>query len=187
MRKSGKWQSQVFFAGKSRYIGVFPSKRMAALASDIARKDLRQQNKDIFPLGTTSADEIFQDLTSNEKFTPEALQLLIEKQDAARPPDRRLLDVQSETNVKGGTPKKRAKKMNEGLGTRARIWNQPKLASSRNLYESSSLSTAPARMEGGNASPSSLPSFRHDGDETTKLMLEAPLHIYYSSIPLLDL
>jgi hypothetical protein len=187
MRKSGKWQSQVFFAGKSRYIGVFPSKRMAALASDIARKDLRQQNKDIFPLGTTSADEIFQDLTTNEKFTPEALQLLIEKQDAARPPDRRLLDVQSETNFKGGKPKKRAKKMNEGLGTRARIWNQPKLASSRNLYESSSLSTAPARMEGGKASPSSLPSFRHDGDETTKLMLEAPLHIYYSSIPLLDL
>jgi len=43
MRPSGKWQAQLYFAGKSRYIGVFDSREKAALAYEIAREHL--QNK----------------------------------------------------------------------------------------------------------------------------------------------
>ena len=43
MRPSGKWQAQLYFAGKSRYIGVFDSREKAALAYEIAREHF--QNK----------------------------------------------------------------------------------------------------------------------------------------------
>jgi hypothetical protein len=36
MRPSGKWQAQLYFAGKSRYIGVFDTREKAALAYEIA-------------------------------------------------------------------------------------------------------------------------------------------------------
>ena len=45
MRPSGKWQAQLYFAGKSRYIGVFDSREKAALAYEIAREHL--QNKSV--------------------------------------------------------------------------------------------------------------------------------------------
>jgi hypothetical protein len=41
MRPSGKWQAQMYFAGKSRYIGVFDTREKAALAYEIARKKLK--------------------------------------------------------------------------------------------------------------------------------------------------
>lgn len=41
MRPSGKWQAQLYFAGKSRYIGVFDSREKAALAYEIAREKLK--------------------------------------------------------------------------------------------------------------------------------------------------
>lgn len=41
-RPSGKWQAQLYFAGKSRYIGVFDSREKAALAYEIAREKLKE-------------------------------------------------------------------------------------------------------------------------------------------------
>lgn len=41
MRPSGKWQAQLYFAGKSRYIGVFDTREKAALAYEIAREMLK--------------------------------------------------------------------------------------------------------------------------------------------------
>jgi hypothetical protein len=42
MRTSGKWQAQLYFAGKSRYIGVFDTREKAALAHEIARENLKK-------------------------------------------------------------------------------------------------------------------------------------------------
>jgi len=42
MRPSGKWQAQLYFAGKSRYIGVFDSREKAATAYEIAREKLKE-------------------------------------------------------------------------------------------------------------------------------------------------
>ena len=41
MRPSGKWQAQLYYAGKSRYIGVFDTREKAALAYEIARERLK--------------------------------------------------------------------------------------------------------------------------------------------------
>lgn len=41
MRPSGKWQAQLYYAGKSRYIGVFGTREKAALAYEIAREKLK--------------------------------------------------------------------------------------------------------------------------------------------------
>lgn len=41
MRPSGKWQAQLYYAGKSRYIGVFDTREKAALAYEIAREQLK--------------------------------------------------------------------------------------------------------------------------------------------------
>ena len=43
MRPSGKWQAQLYFAGKSRYIGVFDTRERAALAYEIAREKLKTE------------------------------------------------------------------------------------------------------------------------------------------------
>ncbi|KAL3921119.1 MAG: hypothetical protein SGILL_002915, partial [Bacillariaceae sp.] len=44
-RPSGKWQAQVYYAGKSRYIGVFPNRQKAALAFKLVRSKLRPQKR----------------------------------------------------------------------------------------------------------------------------------------------
>eukprot|EP00574_Skeletonema_japonicum_P006972 CAMPEP_0201723158 /NCGR_PEP_ID=MMETSP0593-20130828/7294_1 /ASSEMBLY_ACC=CAM_ASM_000672 /TAXON_ID=267983 /ORGANISM="Skeletonema japonicum, Strain CCMP2506" /LENGTH=883 /DNA_ID=CAMNT_0048214223 /DNA_START=273 /DNA_END=2924 /DNA_ORIENTATION=+ len=41
MRPSGKWQAQLYYAGKSRYIGVFDSREKACLAYEISREVLK--------------------------------------------------------------------------------------------------------------------------------------------------
>lgn len=46
MRPSGKWQAQLYFAGKSRYIGVFDTQEKAALAYEIAREKLKSGPQD---------------------------------------------------------------------------------------------------------------------------------------------
>jgi hypothetical protein len=46
MRPSGKWQAQLYYAGKSRYIGVFDSREKAALAYEIAREHLKADPKE---------------------------------------------------------------------------------------------------------------------------------------------
>lgn len=46
MRPSGKWQAQLYYAGKSRYIGVFDSREKAALAYEIAREQLKTDVKE---------------------------------------------------------------------------------------------------------------------------------------------
>jgi len=50
MRPSGKWQAQLYYAGKSRYIGVFDTREKAALAYEIAREKLKTDK----PLDPTS-------------------------------------------------------------------------------------------------------------------------------------
>jgi hypothetical protein len=45
MRPSGKWQAQLYFAGKSRYIGVFDTREKAALAYEIAREKLKTEKQ----------------------------------------------------------------------------------------------------------------------------------------------
>lgn len=45
MRPSGKWQAQLYYAGKSRYIGVFDTREKAALAYEIAREKLKTDNR----------------------------------------------------------------------------------------------------------------------------------------------
>lgn len=42
-RPSGKWQAQMYFAGKSRYIGVFDTREKAATAYEIARDHLKNK------------------------------------------------------------------------------------------------------------------------------------------------
>jgi len=44
MRPSGKWQAQLYYAGKSRYIGVFDTREKAALAYEIAREQLKSSD-----------------------------------------------------------------------------------------------------------------------------------------------
>ncbi|KAL7505506.1 hypothetical protein ACHAXN_004242 [Cyclotella atomus] len=45
-RPSGKWQAQLYYSGKSRYIGVFDSREKAALAYEIAREVLKEDKGD---------------------------------------------------------------------------------------------------------------------------------------------
>jgi hypothetical protein len=59
MRPSGKWQAQLYYAGKSRYIGVFDTREKAALAYEIAREKLKADNK-------TPADQSSQSLKATE-------------------------------------------------------------------------------------------------------------------------
>lgn len=59
MRPSGKWQAQLYYAGKSRYIGVFDTREKAALAYEIAREKLKADNK-------TPADQSAQTLKATE-------------------------------------------------------------------------------------------------------------------------
>lgn len=44
MRPSGKWQAQLYYAGKSRYIGVFDTREKAAKAYEIAREKLKSNS-----------------------------------------------------------------------------------------------------------------------------------------------
>ncbi len=41
MRPSGKWQAQIYFLGKSRYIGVFHTREEAALAYELVRGSVK--------------------------------------------------------------------------------------------------------------------------------------------------
>mmetsp|Transcript_26204 Transcript_26204/g.34849 ORF Transcript_26204/g.34849 Transcript_26204/m.34849 type:complete len:1547 (-) Transcript_26204:183-4823(-) len=59
MRPSGKWQAQLYYAGKSRYIGVFDTREKAALAYEIAREVLKSDNK-------SPADQSAQSLKATE-------------------------------------------------------------------------------------------------------------------------
>uniref|UniRef100_A0A7S1VUZ6 AP2/ERF domain-containing protein n=1 Tax=Grammatophora oceanica TaxID=210454 RepID=A0A7S1VUZ6_9STRA len=59
MRPSGKWQAQLYYAGKSRYIGVFDTREKAALAYEIAREKLKSDNK-------SPADQSSQSLKATE-------------------------------------------------------------------------------------------------------------------------
>ena len=45
-RPSGKWQAQVYYARKSRYIGVFESRENACLAYEVAREVLHAEDID---------------------------------------------------------------------------------------------------------------------------------------------
>ena len=53
MRPSGKWQAQLYYAGKSRYIGVFDTREKAALAYEIAREKLKSGSAGVGVGGTT--------------------------------------------------------------------------------------------------------------------------------------
>ena len=42
MRHSGNWQAQMYFAGKTRYIGVFETREDAALAYEVTTAELQK-------------------------------------------------------------------------------------------------------------------------------------------------
>jgi len=44
LTRSGKWQAEVWFAGRSRYVGIFDTIENATHAYDIARKKLSKYN-----------------------------------------------------------------------------------------------------------------------------------------------
>lgn len=58
MRPSGKWQAQLYFAGKSRYIGVFDTREKAALAYEIAREKLKSGPSEAGQLSTKSTENL---------------------------------------------------------------------------------------------------------------------------------
>ena len=55
MRPSGKWQAQFYYAGQSRYIGVFQTREKAALAYEIVREKLKSDKP--WEKGTMSMKE----------------------------------------------------------------------------------------------------------------------------------
>jgi len=55
-RPSGKWQAQLYYAGKSRYIGVFDSKEKASLAYEIAREVLKTDKGEDGPANAEETD-----------------------------------------------------------------------------------------------------------------------------------
>jgi hypothetical protein len=58
MRPSGKWQAQLYFAGKSRYIGVFDTREKAALAYEIAREKLKSGHQEAGGLTAKSTENL---------------------------------------------------------------------------------------------------------------------------------
>ena len=56
---SNKQQAQLYYAGKSRYIGVFDTREKAALAYEIAREKLKTESK-------ISSDQSAQSLKATE-------------------------------------------------------------------------------------------------------------------------
>eukprot|EP00581_Thalassiosira_minuscula_P016847 CAMPEP_0183732530 /NCGR_PEP_ID=MMETSP0737-20130205/38657_1 /TAXON_ID=385413 /ORGANISM="Thalassiosira miniscula, Strain CCMP1093" /LENGTH=934 /DNA_ID=CAMNT_0025965559 /DNA_START=410 /DNA_END=3214 /DNA_ORIENTATION=- len=56
MRPSKKWQAQLYYAGKSRYIGVFDSKEKASLAYEIAREVLKTDKGEDGPANAEETD-----------------------------------------------------------------------------------------------------------------------------------
>jgi hypothetical protein len=62
-RPSGKWQVQYFWCGKSRYIGVFPSKEDAFAAYEVTRKIFEKEE----PLYIDPVNEIADDVAVNKR------------------------------------------------------------------------------------------------------------------------
>lgn len=58
-RPSGKWQAQLYFSGKSRYLGVYGSKEQASLAYEIAREVLKADQPQKFPASAEDVDRNF--------------------------------------------------------------------------------------------------------------------------------
>jgi len=56
-RPSKKWQAQLYYARKSRYIGVFDNREKAALAYEVAREILKTQDRCGMDLGAHHADD----------------------------------------------------------------------------------------------------------------------------------
>lgn len=56
-RPSKKWQAQLYYAGKSRYIGVFDSKEKASLAYEIAREVLKTEKDEAGPANAEETDK----------------------------------------------------------------------------------------------------------------------------------
>lgn len=63
LRPSGKWQVQYFWCGKSRYIGVFPSKEEAFAAYEVTRKIFEKETTPY----TDPDNEIFDDVAVNKR------------------------------------------------------------------------------------------------------------------------
>lgn len=63
LRPSGKWQVQYFWCGKSRYIGVFPSKEEAFAAYEVTRKIFKREE----PPYTDPVNEICDEVVVNKR------------------------------------------------------------------------------------------------------------------------
>ena len=49
MRPSGKWQAQIYFAGKSRYVGVFDTREHAGVAYKVFYDYIKQFKGKVLP------------------------------------------------------------------------------------------------------------------------------------------
>mmetsp|Transcript_8635 Transcript_8635/g.13738 ORF Transcript_8635/g.13738 Transcript_8635/m.13738 type:complete len:295 (-) Transcript_8635:159-1043(-) len=96
MRPSGKWQAQVYYAGKSRYIGVFETRQKAALAFKLVRSKLRPLKKKKRASGYSVKPP---DPPSDGAVHSSFSNLFSKRYSAAKPPEKR---VSSFTDKKPG-------------------------------------------------------------------------------------
>jgi hypothetical protein len=81
-RPSGKWQVQLFYAGQSRYLGMFPSKEAAAMAYELARVCAIQLGDDWRTWKKLSPEQIKANVVTLRKAAAQALMTIdnIQKQ-----------------------------------------------------------------------------------------------------------
>lgn len=58
VRPSGKWQAQLYFAGQSRYVGVYSTSRLAAHAYRVVQFQIKKKQQEGFIESRSSKDEI---------------------------------------------------------------------------------------------------------------------------------
>ncbi|KAL3908500.1 MAG: hypothetical protein SGILL_008457 [Bacillariaceae sp.] len=169
-RPSGKWQAQVYYAGKSRYIGVFPDRKDAALAFKLVRAKLRPHRGDNFYVRDQYARPAAKSAPTNvagalkDSFNTIFGNSVSQQQMAKRISS--FTDKKPDSKEANTAAVKKAPFAHRLAGT-AKVKNIP----------TTKTATSPATA----ATP------RYIDDERTKILLETSLCRYYSDISILDL
>lgn len=156
-RPSGKWQAQVYFAGKSRYIGVFDTREKAALAFKLVRHKLRPNSR---------AMPVY-----SKKKKPEAINGAVGSTSAIKPtpPSNRGASCATHNdivkNIKASRPSG-SKRMSS--------------FTDKKPDHEKAHSNAPVPAV-------NIATPRYIDTERTKILLETPLCRFYSNIPLCDI
>ena len=160
MRPSGKWQAQVYYAGKSRYIGVFPDRMDAALAFKLVRAKLRPQKRQLGLIEET----VRPDPTKVEGALKESFKTIFGNS---------VSQQQMAQRISSFTDKKPDHKEASTTGVKKAVSHR--LAGTATVKNTSTPKTKTT------ATP------RYIDDERTKILLETSMCRYYSDIPILDL